>query len=97
LEFGTIAYTGPPINLLKNRIIFRLVQVLALISFIGSGLAQEISIPDPGLNAAVRFALQKPTRPLTETDLLSLTSLIANSQNVSNTAGLENALNLTSL
>jgi hypothetical protein len=34
-------------------------------------LAQEVSIPDPGLNAAIRDALQKPSGPLTQQDLLS--------------------------
>src|SRR5262249_23950953 len=37
----------------------------------------EVSIPDPGLNAAVREALQKPSGPLTEQDLLGLEVLNA--------------------
>jgi hypothetical protein len=39
--------------------------------FVASTVAQEVSIPDPGLNAAIRAALQKPFGPLTEQDLLS--------------------------
>ena len=42
-----------------------------------SSRAQEVSIPDPGLNAAILAALQKPSGPLTEQDLLSLTNLNA--------------------
>jgi len=53
------------------------VTVMALTNFVASTLAQEVSIPDPGLNAAVRNALQKPGGPLTEQDLLSLTNLDA--------------------
>jgi hypothetical protein len=49
--------------------------------------AQEVSIPDLGLNAAVRQALQKPGGPLTEQDLLSLTNLSAGSRNISSVDG----------
>ena len=43
---------------------------------------EEVSIPDPGLNAAIREALEKPNGPLTEQDLLSLTNLNASNRNV---------------
>src|SRR5499433_1857692 len=56
--------------------------------------AQEVSIPDPGLNAAIRQALQKPSGPLTEQDLLSLTNLSAGGRNISSVEGLEFARNL---
>src|SRR5678816_2059008 len=59
--------------------------------------AQDVSIPDPGLNAAIREALQKPAGPLTQQDLLSLTNLSARNRNVKSIVGLEAALNLTSL
>ena len=39
--------------------------LLALSGFMGATLAQEVSIPDPGLNAAIREALQQPIGPLT--------------------------------
>jgi len=60
-------------------------------------LAQEVSFPDPGLNAAVRAALQKPFDPLTEQDLLSLTNLNASRRNVRSIEGLEAARNLVTL
>src|SRR6266576_6588677 len=71
--------------------------LLALASFVTSTLAQEVSIPDPGLNAAIRDALQKPVGPLTQGDLLSLTNLSARNRNVSSIAGLEAARNLVLL
>src|SRR5881396_3332049 len=77
-----------------RRTIFYIIPVLVL-----SGLmhAQEVSIPDPGLNAAIREALQKSFGPLTEQDLLSLTNLNARSRNVSSIVGLEAARNLVAL
>jgi formylglycine-generating enzyme required for sulfatase activity len=71
--------------------------VLVLAGFAAPAVAQVVSIPDPGLNAAVREALQKPTGPLTEQDLLSLTNLNASSRNISDVQGLESARNLIGL
>src|SRR4051812_6286968 len=51
--------------------------------------AQEVSIPDPGLIAAIRQALQKPSGPLVESDLLSLTNLSAGGFNITNPEGLQ--------
>jgi hypothetical protein len=59
--------------------------------------AQDVSIPDPDLNAAIREALQKFSGPLTEQDLLSLTNLSAPNRNVRSIEGLEAARNLVSL
>lgn len=56
--------------------------------------AQGVLIPDSGLNAAIRDALQKPSGPLTEQDLLSLTILSAGNRNISSVQGLETARNL---
>ena len=35
-----------------------------------AALGQEVSIPDSGLDAAIRDALRKPTGPLTQQDML---------------------------
>ena len=59
--------------------------------------AEEVSVPDPGLNAAIRQALQKPDGPLTDQDLLSLTNLDASRRKVGNIDGLQAAGNLISL
>src|SRR6185369_1009585 len=59
--------------------------------------AQEVSIPDPGLNAAIRSALQIPSAPLAVQDLLRLANLDASRRNVRSTVGLEAARNLVSL
>src|SRR5215813_7170476 len=74
-----------------------IVRILALMGLILSSQAQEVVIPDPGLDAAIREALQKSNGPLTETDLLALTNLNASSRNVTSIAGLEAARNLSSL
>src|SRR6266581_4467705 len=82
---------------MKLKTIFRVVQALFSASFLASALAQEVSIPDPGLDAAIRAALQKPFGPLTEQDMLSLTNLDASRRNVRSIDGLEAARNLVSL
>src|SRR5258706_11401146 len=79
------------------KTLFRRVAALILITLTVSTHAQEVSIPDPGLNAAIRAALQKPFGPLTEQDLLNLTNLNARSGNVRSIVGLEAARNLVSL
>jgi formylglycine-generating enzyme required for sulfatase activity len=68
-----------------------------LISGLAGALAQEISVPDPGLNAAIRDALHKPAGPLTQQDMLNVTNLNARQRNVRSIVGLETARNLTSL
>src|SRR5712671_1787415 len=79
---------------LTRSLIFTLV---VLASLAVSTLAQEVSIADPGLEAAIRVALQKPFGPLTAQDMLSLTNLDAHSRNVRSIDGLEAARNLVSL
>ena len=86
-------------NLKTNMPIMRplVLIVLGLITFVASVLAQEVSIPDPGLNDAIRAALRKPSGPLTDQDLLSLTNLDASNRNISSLEGLETARNLSTL
>ena len=81
----------------QRRTIYYIVSALILTGFKATTLAQEVSIPDPGLTAAIREALRKPFGPLTEQDLLSLTNLSARSRNVRSIVGLEAARNLVSL
>jgi formylglycine-generating enzyme required for sulfatase activity/Leucine-rich repeat (LRR) protein len=79
---------------------FARLLTLTLLVFVGitaSTHAQEVLISDPGLNAAVREALDKPVGPLSQQDLLTLTSLSARNRNVKSIAGLEAARNLVSL
>lgn len=63
--------------------------LLALANFMTSIVAQEVSIPDPGLNAAIRVAMHKPGGPLTEQDLLTLKDLNASRRNVRSLEGLK--------
>ncbi len=71
--------------------------VLTLGSSTTSTSAQEVIIPDPNFNAVIREALQKPTGPLTQSDMLGLTGLSAIFRNITNVQGLEAAQNLVSL
>src|SRR5436189_1642686 len=71
--------------------------LLVLASFVTTTLAQEVQFPDPGLNAAIREALEKPNGPMTEQDLLSLIKLDASSRDVTRVEGLEAARNLERL
>jgi len=79
------------------RTILNIILTLILLAFVISARGQEVSIPDPGLNAAVRDALQIPAGPLTQQALLALTVLDASHRNVKSIAGLETAFNLTVL
>ena len=54
-------------------------------------------MPDPDLTAAIRVALSKPTGPLTQQDLLSLTNLNACCRSIRSLEGLEWARNLATL
>jgi formylglycine-generating enzyme required for sulfatase activity len=68
-----------------------------LTGFMSSTFGQDVSVPDPGLNAAIRETLGKPAGPLTQQDMLSLTNLSARNRNVSSIVGLDAARNLISL
>ncbi len=80
---------------MKTR--FRMVLLLVLMGFLTNVLAQDLSIPDPGLNGAIRETLAKPAGPLTAEDLLSLTSLDVSRRGVSSLEGLGAAHNLITL
>ncbi|MDB6038399.1 MAG: exported protein of unknown function [Verrucomicrobiales bacterium] len=82
---------------IKMRIALHIIRALIIANLATLAVAQEVSIPDPGLNAAVRETLQKPNGSLTEEDLLTLTALDAHRRNVSSISGSEAARNLTSL
>src|SRR6266404_2667518 len=76
---------------------FQIILLLVVTSFLTNVLAQEVSIPDPGLNAAIRETLSKPAGSLTVQDLLTLTNLNAMQRSVSSLEGLSAAQNLTTL
>lgn len=71
-----------------------IILVLVLTSFSMSAQEQTVTIPDPGLDAAIRAALQKPTGLLTQQDLLNLTNLDASGRSIRSTQGLDGAHNL---
>jgi formylglycine-generating enzyme required for sulfatase activity len=82
-----------------TKLTFALRSLSALVAAIEivTASAQDVTIPDSGLDAAVRAALNKPAGPLTESDMLQLTVLNAHDRNISNLAGLETARNLSTL
>ena len=81
-----------------RRIVTRLylfIWLLLLRTCLLSANAQTNSlIQDPNLETAVRLTLQKPTGPLTEADLLSLTDLAAPNYQITSLGGLELARHL---
>jgi len=81
----------------NNRTILYLVAILALTGIMVPAHAQQVSIPDPELNDAIRQTLQKFSGPLTEQDMLQLTTLSACCRNITKLQGLEAARNLTRL
>ena len=97
IQFGELTPRPGFQPCVNTRTVFCIIQALFLIGLAAPTLAQEVSFPDPGLNAAVRAALQKPFDPLTEQDLLSLTNLNASRRNVRSIEGLEAARNLVTL
>ncbi len=64
----------------------------------GTATAVEVSIPDPGLEAAIRDALGIPApTAITDGDLASLTVLSADSRGITDLTGLEHCVNLQQL
>jgi len=59
--------------------------------------AAVVMIPDAHLEIALREALDRPTGSITEEDLETLTSLVANKSYISDLTGLEHCINLTHL
>jgi formylglycine-generating enzyme required for sulfatase activity len=84
------------------KTVVRLVQpslfaLMVLAGFLSVARAQNVSIPDAGLDAAIRAALNRPTGTLTDSDLLTLTNLDASRRNIHNIGGLGSASNLVSV
>ena len=71
------------------------VLVLLVLSSVASLAEEPVYFPDANLKTAVEAALGKANP--TPTDMLGLTSLIANSKGITNLTGLEYATNLTVL
>ncbi len=59
--------------------------------------AHAVHIPDPGLEAALRTALEKPDGELTEADLATLNSLDASGRDIRDLTGLEYCVNVMHL
>jgi internalin A len=81
----------------SKRLIFSVLALWIAAALFATARAQQISIADPGLETAIREALQKPIGPLSEQDLLTLFDLDASGRGVTNLAGLDGAHRLTVL
>ncbi len=74
------------------------VAVITLVLMASISIAEEVSIPDPNLETAIREAIGKPTGPITEEDLQGITSLDeARAQGIEDLTGLEHCTNLQTL
>ncbi len=71
------------------------ILIISMIGFKSNAYSQQaIEFADPNLQAAIREALSKPTGDITEADMLTLESLIAENRNITDLSGLESATNL---
>ena len=59
--------------------------------------AVVVNFPDPGLEAAIRDAVGKPTGDIHDTNLIGLTSLNANNRDIANLEGIQHCVDLTEL
>jgi Leucine-rich repeat (LRR) protein len=80
--------------MMKNVLLF--VSILLLILCLYKAEAVNVNFPDSGLEAEVRDALDKPTGPITDTDLASLTWLYVYND-ITDLTGIEYCINLVNL
>ena len=59
--------------------------------------AVVVNLPDPGLEAAIREAIDKPTGDIHETDLIGLTLLDAIDRGIVNLEGIQHGVDVTAL
>lgn len=78
-------------------ILLTMVAFVLAVSPGGKASAAIVHIPDPGLEAAIRDALGKPTGPITDTDLEGLVFFGANCYDVEDLTGLEYCVNMEHL
>jgi len=88
-DFPALHYTGCRLSLVYLALFFCGAMLPC------AAIAQTVTIPDAGLEAAIRLTLNKSTGDLTQADMESLTSLVAADKNISDLSGLQFAVNLT--
>jgi len=74
-----------------------LTLAILLISVSLPAFAVVVNFPDPGLEAAIRDAIGKPTGDIHDTDLSGLTELSASDRGISNIEGIQNCADLERL
>lgn len=74
----------------KTTVISALAVLSLLVFFVPSAKAViEVDIPDPGLEAAIRDYLDKPTGPIRDIDLVLIVVLLADDMDITDLTGLE--------
>ena len=71
--------------------------ILVLLTGIGCERGEEVTFPDPSLEAAIREAINKPKGPIYTGQLEELIYLDASQKDITDLAGLEHCTNLTML
>ena len=71
--------------------------LVPLLAMAGCQRSVVVNFPDPGLEAAIRYAVGKPTGDIHDTDLTKLLNLDANDQGIVDLEGIQHCLNLTEL
>jgi len=69
--------------------------LVAMVSVVVSAVV--VNFPDPGLEAAIRDAISKPTGGIYDTDLVGLAYLNAGNRSISNLEGIQHCKDLTTL
>jgi internalin A len=85
---------------LSHCLVLAIILVSLLMVLIPASVVKADSVvtfPDPGLEEAIRAAIDKPSGDIFESDLIGLTQLHADGYSITNLAGLEHCTGLTSL
>ena len=97
---GVIAFSGHPSEITEQMIRDLLPQTVSNESNPNLQNANQhaiVSFPDPGLEAAIRDEIGKPSGDILNTDLDRLTSLFLMEHGISNLEGIQHCTNLTEL
>jgi hypothetical protein len=73
------------------------VLIILVVLFAICVTATVVHFPDPGLEAAIRDAIDKPTGDILQSDLVWLKTLAAGNRSISDLTGIESCVNLTRL
>jgi hypothetical protein len=78
-------------------VIISVAGIVVPVASVSADTGTVVNFPDHSLATAVRSAINKPAGNILESDLISLTSLTASNDEISDLTGLQYCSNLTSL